>query len=206
MASRKDIYEEDPTGRIINDIYDDINLRKEGWEETRDIDLYDDSLPKFEIEFWEEDFNALLHEIGIDFQTSFDEIPLDRLEGIFDRFEVKSQELDDEASLIDIDPIPLYAAGNNIPELELKRLGYTLGKIGELGRYYILLPNIDFARGFWLGKFEKAIDESNDSLIVEVKEDIKAYDPEIVEDEIAIITANCYKETPGDVSKTPKTM
>lgn len=204
---REDMYEEDPTGRIINETYDEIERDRQAWiageigfspEELADF-------PGFEVPFWEEDAETLLHEVGIDTNFSLDGVPEERLTRLFKKYDGESHFYDENDILVESDPLPSYVAGHGETEEELKKLGYALGKTGEIGRYYILLPNIEFARGFWKGKFEKAVDEKDDSLMLDVRNDIETYEPSMVESEIANLAANIYSENPGEPDD-PKTM
>lgn len=204
---REDMYEEDPTGRIINETYDEIERDRQAWingeGELTQEEL--EALSDFEIPFWEEDAETLLHEIGIDTTFSLDGVAEDRLKRIFKRYDDGARYYDENDILIESDPLPSYVAGNKTEKEEFQRLGYLLGQTGEIGRYYILLPNIDFARSFWKGKFERALNDGDDSMLLDVRSDIEAYDPSMVESEIASIADSIYKDTPEEPEK-PKTV
>ena len=197
---RKDMYEEDPVGKTIREIYDDIDEREKDWEELKQ---FSDSSDTYEPDFWEEDANDLLSELGIDKKIDIKTVPTEKLDRIYDYYSAKENTVDEEGEIIPYDPIPFYHAGNGKPDSELYDLGHTLGSLGELGVYYILLLDINFSRGYWMGKFEKAVKEDNDNLILEVSKEMKVYDPENAEAELSSVVDKCFggKQEFGDDEK-----
>ena len=191
FEERNRMYEEDPNEKEARNIFDDIDIQRmeyESGEYTSELEL------EVEEMFWEDDVKECLHEIGIDYDYSLDNVPKDRIQRIYEHYYNQSKEMNDRGEYIDVDPIPEYYAGNGSSIEELFKLGYTLGNIGVVGCYYKLLVDINFARGFWLGKFEKAINEDNDQIILDVSKDMKIFDPETAEKELTDIVNKCFSE------------
>lgn len=196
---RQDMYEEDPTGKTIREIYDDIDRRIEERKE-------DEEFPfdiEFETDFWVEDSNELLTELGIDSKFNLEGVPLDKLDRIYKYYEPRSQEMNDEAMYFDVDPIPHYYSKNGSFTSELHKLGLELGHAGVVGKYYRLLADINFARGYWQGKVEKSFDEKNDEILIEVSKEIKLYDPLVADEELAMAINNCYSTKQVDNEQKP---
>lgn len=187
---RDDMYEEDPFGKTIREIYDDIDNRIRERKEKAELGDFDDLF--FDLLFWEENANMLLEEMGIKKTFNFEKVSMAMLKRMHQKYYLQSQMLDDDAIRVPRDPLPTYYAGDGKPSEELYKLGYTLGSSGDLGKYYILLPDINFSRGYWMGKFEKAVTEDNDDLIIEVSQEIKLYYPEKAEEELNYVIKNCF--------------
>lgn len=191
MAKYKDdMYEEDPFGKTIREIYDDIDNRIRERKEMAESGDIEDLL--FDPLFWEEDANIILNEIGIKKTFNFEKVSVNMLRRLYRQYHSQAEELDDDAIRVPSDPLPTYYAGDGKPYDELYKLGYTLGNSNTLGRYYLLLPDINFSRGYWMGKFEKAVSEDNDDLLIELSQEIKLYNPEKAEEELNYLVNNCF--------------
>ena len=191
---RNDSYEDD-FGKTIREIYEDIDRRIEDRKE--EINLPD----QVEIQpiFWEEEANQILQEVGIDYEFNADNVPQDRMDRIYNYYSPSAEEIDDDAVYVDVDPIPKYYAGDKDYKQELNKLGYTLGKVGNVGMYYRLLIDLNFSRGYWLGKFEKAVEEDNDNMILEVSKEMKLYDPSTAEKELTRVVNKCFSSDSQDL-------
>ena len=203
MAKKDDIYEEDPFGKTIREIYDDIDQRIAARKETEGYEQY---LDGYEPEFWQEDANDILMDVGIEYEFKISEYSKEKLDRIHEYYKDNAEVLNDDAILVPNDPIPTYYSGNGKTEVELYNLGYALGSTGEVGKYYLLLPILSFSRGFWTGKFEKAVKDDNDDLILDVSRDIKVFDPTTAEDELASIVNKCFSDNLVEDVDKPKTI
>ena len=201
---KDDMYEEDPTGKTIREIYDDIDQRKELRDnpELKEVD----QIHIFDTIFWEEDANYLLREIGINYRFNENDVPEETISRLVDYYKDRIVDFTDDAVRFDIDPVPEYQAGNESASKELYKLGYSLGNEGQVGKYYVFLPNKDFAKGYFVGKFEKGINENNDEMILEVSREIKVLDPDGAEKKLNSIVKKCFSETEENEEDKPKTI
>lgn len=184
----KDIY-----GRSVSDLYNelekDYSIPKE-FGSTRDE--ADENLS--ELFFWKDDANDLLTAIGLDQNFSLDSVEKDKRDRIFRYYHGKSQKVLEDGKKVDINPIPYYRAESNDYETEMNKLGYELGKKLNLGVYYRLLPDESFRNGYYLGKFETAVELDNDNLILEVAKELQVYDASKKEEYLEYLCNNCFKE------------
>jgi hypothetical protein len=202
---KDDMYDEDPTGKTIREIYDDIDKRKELRGKAELIEA--DKLHIFDTIFWEEDANYILRELGIDYRFNEKNVPEETISRLVEFYKDKIIDFSDEEAIpFDIDPAPNYVPGNGPARKELYTFGYTLGSEGQVGKYYVLLPNKDFAKGYFIGKFEKGINENDDNIILEVSKEIKVLDPEGAEKELSSIVEKCFSETEENIDNKPKTI
>ena len=185
--------EKDVYGRSEKDLYDELEsfytIPKElgNNEDERNISLG-------ELYFWEDDANDFLSTIGLDQNFSLENVDKDRKERIFRYYHSKSQKVLEDGRKVDIDPIPNYRAESNDYEVELNKLGYELGKHLNLGMYYRLLPEKSFRDGYYLGKFETAIELDDDKLILEVARELQVYDAAKKEEYLEYLCNNCFKD------------
>ena len=188
MEVEKDVY-----GRSVKDVYDelekDYTIPKE-LGTTRDE--ADENLS--ELYFWEDDANDLIASIGLDQNFDLKDFPKDRLERLFRYYHAKSEKVNENGKKEDIYPIPFYSATSSNYEEELYKFGYELGKTTNLGVYYRLLPEDRFRDGYYLGKFETAIELDNDKLILEVAKELQVYDASKKEEYLEYLCNNCFKE------------
>ena len=198
MGSFRDrIYEEDPADREVRNIYDAIDERMEDWKEI-------DSLIEeaaVDPEFWQEDIAAILEDVGISSEIEVPMFPKEQLERIEKFYGPKSGDYNDDGMYEEIDPIPTYYAGEESREKELYKLGYAIGLTDNIGKYYKLLPLIEFSRGYWLSKFENAINEDSDEKILQVSREIKIVDPKKAEKELTKIVNKCFTDA-VDIDKS----
>jgi hypothetical protein len=201
---RNDMYEEDPTGRTIREIYDDIDNRKElrNNPELKEVD----QIHIFDTIFWEEDANYILRELGIKYRFDEKDVPEETISRLVEFYKDRIIDYTDDAEQFDIDPTPNYTPGNQTADKELYKFGYTLGGEGQVGKYYVLLPNKDFAKGYFVGKFEKGINENSDDIILEVSQEIKVLDPEGADKELTSIVSDSFSETEEFDDDKPKTI
>ncbi len=188
------MYRPDPEDKEIRDIRDDIDLKKELYKSAKELEELN---PQVEMMFWDEDVKKILKDLGVTITGNIDTSDEEKLLRLHNRYYAKSLFVDDDAELVDVDPLPRYTFGNNSLKTELYKFGYALGQVGEIGLYYKLLIDINFARGFWRGKFDRAVndpDMSKDltSAIVDINEDIKAYDPKVAEKELARVVSDFF--------------
>ena len=147
-----------------------------------------------ELYFWEDDANELLASIGLDQNFSLENVDKEQRDRLFRYYHSKSQKTLDNGKVVDVDPIPSYRAESNDYEVEMKKLGYELGKQLNLGIFYRLLPDDNFRNGYYLGKFETAIELDNDNLILEVAKELQVYDALKKEEYLEYLCNNCFKE------------
>lgn len=193
---RKRVYEEDPSDREIRNIYDAIDKEMEDWKGT-DF-LVDNQV--VDPESWQEDIEIILEDVGInDIEVPL--FPKEQLERIEQFYGPKSTIANDDGMYEEFDPIPTYYAEEGSTKTELYKLGYAVGLTDNIGKYYKLLPLINFSRGYWLAKFENAIKEDSDDKILGVSREIKIVDPKKAEKELTTIVNKCFTgEVDVDIS------
>jgi len=193
---RRDMYEKD-TLEEIRENYDLIDIRKELYNIEKS---FHSEINDINNSLWADEANDLLKVIGIDYIIDFDNVPNDRLNRLRNYYEKYSWTSDDFGNIIERDPLSTYNFSSDDPKKELYQLGYTLGEMNDLGFYYLLLPDINFSRGFWKGKFDNAIKNSDDNMIHELYNEIKLYDSKIVEEELSIVLNSDFSSISFDNS------
>lgn len=153
---------------------------------------------------WEDEANNILQDLGIDYYLEVSKMPYNRLERIRNYYEKKSWSSDNQGNIVYDDPMPYYYSSGRKPEVELFDLGYKLGEMGSLGTYYLLLPDINFSRGFWKGKFVRAVQEDNDEMILEISNEIKLFDSQTAEKELADIVNSVFTNEINEDEKKGK--
>lgn len=189
-----EMYQQDPDDREIRNIRDEIDINKELYQCAKELEELD---PQIELMFWGDDVERIFRNLGATVPSNIDTSDEERLLRLHNRYYAKSLFVADEGKLIDIDPLPHYMFKNNSLKTEMYKFGYALGEVGDVGLYYKLLVDINFARGFWRGKFDRAVnnpDTSKDliSAIVDINDDIKAYDPKVAEEELARVVSDFF--------------
>jgi len=184
----RDIY-----GRSEEDLYNELEkdyiIPKELGKNKDEVD-YNQS----ELFFWEDDANEILASIGLDQNFSLSDVDNEKKQRLFRYYHDKSQKTLEDGKKVDINPLPHYRANSNNYEIETYKLGYELGKKLNIGMYYRLLPEDNFRDGYYLGKFETAIELDNDNLILEVAKELQVYDATKKEEYLEYLCNNCFKE------------
>lgn len=183
----------DSYGRSEKEIYDELEKDfpiSKGFGKVLDEN---DELT-YEYYFLEDDANELLANIGLDQNLNYSEIPRDKLLRIFRYYHQKSEKKLENGKKSYVDPLPDYRAGTDSFENEIKKFGYELGKVGEIGIYYRLLPDDNFRHGYWQGKMERAVELDDDNIILEVSKEIKIYDAMEAENELGNIVNSIFTE------------
>ena len=186
---------EEPTdsyGRTEKEIYNDMesyfDMPKDFGETVEEAELR-----QGEFFFLEDDANELLANIGLDQKMNLENYPREQLFRIFRYYHLKSEK-EENGKRVYVDPLPTYKAGDESYEKELFKFGYKLGKGGEVGIYYRLLPNFQFRRGYWVGKMERYIELNDDNILRELSREIKVYDAMKADEEMGFIVNNIFKE------------
>ena len=148
----------------------------------------------------EDDANELLANIGLEQDLDFDKEPRDMLMRIFRYYHLQSEIKEDGKTRYN-DPLPYYKVGDKSRDEELYNFGHELGKLGNIGIYYRLLPDTSFRHGYWTGKMERAVELNNDDLIIEVGREIKLYNANTAEEELGNIVNNIFKEEEKETHK-----
>ena len=186
---------EEPTdayGRTEKEIYNDMESY---FDMPKD---FGDTVEKAELRqgeffFLEDDANELLANIGLDQKMNLENYPREQLFRIFRYYHLKSEK-EENGKKVYVDPLPTYKAGDESYEKELFKVGYKLGKGGEVGIYYRLLPNFQFRRGYWVGKMERYIELNDDNILRELSREIKVYDAMKADEEMGFIVNNIFRE------------
>ena len=186
----------DGYGRTEKQIYEEL---LKGCKIPKDFDTFvedkDGNDLFLEFHFWDDDANDLLANIGLgqDFDSSA--YPKDQLKRIF-RYYHDGQKKMVDGKKVDNDPLPDYRVGDDSYEKEMFKFGYALGKGGDLGIYFRLLPIFQFRRGYWVGKMERSIELNDIEILRELSNEIKLYDAKQANDEMGFIVNNIFKEEP----------
>ena len=193
MNNRRDEKIIDEYGRTANDVYNELEnefkISKNFGKTQEEAELNEAAYY-----FWEDDANELLANIGLEQDFDITKYPRDQLLRIFRYYHADSEKILNNGKTEYNDPLPYYKVGDETPEDELYKFGYELGKGGEIGIYYRLIPNVNFRYGYWTGKFERAVELSNDNLILDVGKEIRIYDAEQAEQELTKIVNNIFVE------------
>lgn len=188
---RNRVYEEDPFDKEIRSIYDEIDDKMKNWEEDKQyLDIEAEADP----DFWKEDVEMILSDLRFDPDFVVPTFPKEQLDRIEKYYARQSEFINEDAMIEDVDPLPDYVAGNGSVKNELYKLGYAVGAHEQIGKYYKLLPFIYFSRGYWLGKFERAVQEDNDDLILEVAREMRIVNPKTAEKELTSIVNRCFTD------------
>ena len=163
--------------------------------------LADDNELIQEYYFLEDDANELLANIGLEQKLDFINVPRNQLKRVFRYYHPLSQ-TEEEGKKKDIDPLPDYRVGDKSFEEEIFKFGYHLGKGGKLGKYYRLLPDFQFRRGYWVGKMERCVDLNNDDILRELSREIKVYDATQANEEMEYIVNNIFQEDAPSMEPT----
>ena len=193
MIKDKDEKVIDEYGRTAKDVYNDLESEfkiPKDFGNTQDEAELNQAMHYF----WEDDANELLANIGLEQDFDITKYPRDQLFRIFRYYHADSEKINQDGKVEYNDPLPYYKVGDGTPEDELYKFGYELGKTGEIGIYYRLLPNINFRYGYWTGKFERAVELNDDTLILDVGKEIRIYDAEKAEQELTNIVNNIFVE------------
>ena len=187
LDEKKDAY-----GRTEKQIYDEM---EKYFEISKDFGKTFDEEDSLQQDFFfiEDDANELLANIGLSQKMDLSKFPRIQLLRIFRYYHVKSEKMVDGKKKY-VDPLPDYKAGNESFEKEIFKFGYKLGKGGEIGIYYRLLPNFQFRRGYWVGKMERYIELNDDNILKELSREIKVYDAMNADEEMGYIVNNIFKE------------
>ena len=185
---KKDVY-----GKSADDYYKEL---ESDYTIPKELGTNQDEVDYNQGEFflWEDDANDLLASIGLDQNFSLDGVDKEKRERLFRYYHNNSQKTQEDGKIVDINPVPFYRAQSNDYELEINKLGYELGKKLNLGVFYRLLPDDNFRHGYYLGKFETAVELDNDKLILDLSKEMQVYDASIKDEELAYLCNNCFKE------------
>lgn len=153
----------------------------------------DDDDLKLSFYFMEDDANELLANIGLEQNMDFSEYPRSQRSRIFRYYHAKSEKKVN-GKIEYVDPLPTYKVEDESFEKEMFKFGYHLGKGGEVGIYYRLLPNFQFRRGYWVGKMERYIELNDDNILRELSREIKVYDALKADEEMGYIVNNIFVE------------
>ncbi len=184
----------DENGKTEKEIYEELEKLSgipKDFDQYRETDEENELL--YEYFFLEDDANTLLANIGLEQNFDLTYYPRDQLKRIFRYYHPKSEIKNGDKTEI-IDPLPEYRVGNGSYEEELFKFGYKLGKIGQLGIYYRLLPNFQFRRGYWVGKMERSVELNDDDILRELSNEIKIYDATQANEELGYIVNNIFTE------------
>lgn len=191
--------EPDPTDAIIRGNYDAIDAMMEDYKNNPEG--YQDG-PVYP-ELWKEEMEELLSDVGIVYDGELPLCPQNQLDRIYSYYGKQGEEMNDDMMYQEVDPIPSYEAGFSSYKRELEKLGYAVGRAGVVGRYYLLLPLINFSRGYWLAKFEKGFEDNNDDMLLEVAQEMKIVCGETeAEHELTRVVNKMFSET--DSLSAPK--
>ena len=149
--------------------------------------------------FLETDANELLANIGLEQNMNISNYPREQVLRLFRYYHLKSESVVDGKKKY-VDPLPDYKVNGGSYEEELYKFGYNLGKEGKVGIYYRLLPIDEFRKGYYVGKMERYIDQNDQNILRELRQEIKVYDVLNYENEIDYIVGNIFKESKEDVS------
>ena len=193
MIKDKDEKVIDEYGRTAKDVYNDLEGE---FKIPKDFGNTQDEaeLNKAMYYLWEDDANELLANIGLEQDFDITKYPRDQLFRIFRYYHADSEKYTQEGKVEYNDPLPYYKVGDGTQEDELYKFGYELGKTGEIGIYYRLLLDTNFRYGYWTGKFERAVELNDDTLILDVGKEIRIYDAEKAEQELTNIVNNIFVE------------
>ena len=184
--------------KLYEEMEDDFDLPKEfGTYHDQEDDNY------LNFFFLEDDANELLSNIGLEQNINITNYPKEQLLRLFRYYHLKSESMVDGKKKY-VDPLPDYKVGDGSYEEELFKFGYNIGKKGEVGIYYRLLPEDQFRKGYWIGKMEKYVEENDKRILQELSKEIKVYDIVNYEEEIDYIVNNIYKDSKEDVNYTIK--
>lgn len=125
---------------------------------------------------WDLECNELLYDLGLgdpDYRIKL--LPEKKLKILFSKYRTQNLEVDDYGHIVPKDPLPGYAPESNNVRKELFSLGRTLGLLGELGKYFYLITDINFSRGLWLGQVEKAVADNDLDALNQVKNDMEFF-------------------------------
>lgn len=189
----------DAYGRTVKQIYNELEsvfpMPKElGKTEEEANEL------EGELFFIEDDANELLANIGLSQSMDLSNYPREQLLRIFRYYHLASEKVENGKKQY-VDPLPSYTAGNESQDEELYKLGYELGKKGEIGIYYRLLPLIQFRRGYWIGKMERYVDLDDDNILRELSTELKVYDASKFDEEMEYIVNNIFKEEEKEITR-----
>ncbi len=188
IMRRSDEYERDSLEEIREN-YDiiDKNIGLQKFE-----DSIHENMEEVNNLLWMDEVNELLQNMGLDYTIDFEKIPADRLKRIKTYYEKNSWTSDDYGNVVERDPFSDFYSSGKDPKEELYNLGYMLGQKNDLGIYYLLLPDINFSRGYWNGKFISAVEKNDDNMILEVSNEMKVYNPETAEEELSKIVNTVF--------------
>lgn len=144
---------------------------------------------------WQIECNKLFNELGfVESDYQFQMLPFSKLKKIKDMYYNQSIILNEYGHFVLRNPIENYIPNTSVPEKELYSLGRTLGLIGDLGKYYYFLSDINFSRGFWLGSVEKAIVDDDYKKLNLIYEEIKLISPDSSEIELELIRKTMFDD------------
>ena len=184
-------FEEDPFDKEIRNIYDDIDEQMKDWKDDNGLSYESYGEEPY---LWKDDIEDILSELGIDPDFEVPLFPKEQLDRIEEYYGSQSKAINDDNMYEEFDPLPLYSAGVGSAKKELYKLGYAVGSEEHIGRYYKLLPLINFSRGYWLSKFERAVKDDNDNMILEVSREMKIVNPKTAEKELTSIVNRCFTD------------
>ena len=99
---------------------------------------------------------------------------------------------DDNGNKVFNDPLKDWSPVNLEPEDIIFEAGHLLGLEGDLGGYFRLLSDINFARGYWLGCAEKAISNNDAFDLSRLLIDIDMLRPGTSKEEMENIIQNLF--------------
>jgi len=144
---------------------------------------------------WQIECKKMFDELGFDeCNYKFQMLPFFKLNKLKDKYFEQSMVLDEYGHFIPKTPIFNYVPKTNIPEKELYSLGRILGLVGDLGKYYLLLTDINFSRGFWLGSVEKAIIDDDSEKMKSIRDDIEIILPNSSDVEFNLIRRTMFSD------------
>ena len=80
-----------------------------------------------------------------------------------------------------------------------------LGRKNDLGMYFRLLSDLNFSRGFWLGRVEKAVSKGNNKELDKIRMEIDALRPGTSEKEMSDIKERLLQfDEQDDMDKNPQ--
>jgi len=99
---------------------------------------------------------------------------------------------DDNGNKVFNDPLENWSPINLEPEDIIFEAGHLLGLENNLGGYFRLLSDINFARGYWLGCVETAVSKDDAEALKLVSSEIDMLRPGTSEKEMENITQNLF--------------
>lgn len=186
------VYNPDSWAEEVSALYDELD--RKGRTLSLESLAVDDDMYDLVSSTWEMESEEILNDLG--FGSSGYEIrllPSKKLKTLMVRFKEQNVEIDDYGQVVSRDPLPDYVPKTDNVRKELYSLGRTLGLMGDLGRYYYLIPDINFSRGLWLGQVEKAISENDLEGLNQVKADMEFFKAGSSDAEFERINKAMYK-------------